>query len=90
MRSRLVREGEATWPPLAICIRSAAVAHAGGVDYLMEGAKSTNNPELAALVGDLMRCPRWASPDDGVEVSTARARGFPVRVVVAWASWPIP
>ncbi len=31
-----------------------AVAHAEGVDFLMEGAKSTNNQEFAALVGDLM------------------------------------
>jgi intracellular sulfur oxidation DsrE/DsrF family protein len=30
-----------------------AVAHAEGVDFLMEGAKSTNNQELASLVGDL-------------------------------------
>ena len=30
-----------------------AVAHAEGVDFLMEGAKSTNNQEFAALVGDL-------------------------------------
>jgi len=31
-----------------------AVAHAEGVDFLMEGAKTTNNQEFAALVGDLM------------------------------------
>ena len=30
------------------------VAHAEGVDLLMEGAKTTNNQEFAALVGDLM------------------------------------
>lgn len=31
------------------------VAHAEGVDFLMEGAKTTNNnQEFAALVGDLM------------------------------------
>jgi len=30
------------------------VTHAEGVDFLMEGAKSTNNQEFAALVGDLM------------------------------------
>jgi len=30
-----------------------AVAHAEGVDFLMEGAKSTNNQEFAAMVGDL-------------------------------------
>ena len=30
-----------------------AVAHAEGVDFLMEGAKSTNNQEFASLVGDL-------------------------------------
>jgi uncharacterized protein len=30
-----------------------AVAHAEGVDFLMEGAKTTNNQEFAALVGDL-------------------------------------
>ena len=30
-----------------------AVAHAEGVDFLMEGAKSTNNQEFAALVSDL-------------------------------------
>ena len=29
------------------------VAHAEGVDFLMEGAKTTNNQEFAALVGDL-------------------------------------
>ena len=29
------------------------VAHAEGVDFLMEGAKSTNNQEFASLVGDL-------------------------------------
>jgi intracellular sulfur oxidation DsrE/DsrF family protein len=32
----------------------AAVAHAEGVDFLMEGAMSTNNQQFAALVGDLM------------------------------------
>src|SRR4029079_16065411 len=31
-----------------------AVDHAEGVDFLMEGAKTTNNQEFAALVGDLM------------------------------------
>ena len=31
-----------------------AVAHAEGVDFLMEGAKTTNNQEFASLVGDLM------------------------------------
>jgi len=31
-----------------------AVAHAEGVDFLMEGAKTTNNQDFAALVGDLM------------------------------------
>jgi len=31
-----------------------AVAHAEGVDFLMEGAKSTNNQDFSALVGDLM------------------------------------
>lgn len=30
------------------------VAHAEGVDFLMEGAKTTNNQEFAAQVGDLM------------------------------------
>lgn len=30
------------------------VAHAEGVDFLMEGARTTNNQEFAALVGDLM------------------------------------
>ena len=30
------------------------VAHAEGVDFLMEGAKTTNNQEFSALVGDLM------------------------------------
>ena len=30
-----------------------AVAHAEGVDFLMEGAKTTSNQEFAALVGDL-------------------------------------
>ena len=30
-----------------------AVAHAEGVDFLMEGAKTTNNQEFAALVADL-------------------------------------
>jgi len=30
-----------------------AVAHAEGVDFLMEGAKTTNNQEFAALVSDL-------------------------------------
>jgi intracellular sulfur oxidation DsrE/DsrF family protein len=29
------------------------VAHAEGVDFLMEGAKTTNGQEFAALVGDL-------------------------------------
>jgi intracellular sulfur oxidation DsrE/DsrF family protein len=29
------------------------VAHAEGVDFLMEGARTTNNQEFAALVGDL-------------------------------------
>lgn len=29
------------------------VAHAEGVDFLMEGAKTTNNQEFAALVSDL-------------------------------------
>ncbi len=29
------------------------VAHAEGVDFLMEGAKTSNNQEFAALVGDL-------------------------------------
>jgi intracellular sulfur oxidation DsrE/DsrF family protein len=32
----------------------AAVAHADGVDFLMDGATSTNNQQFAALVGDLM------------------------------------
>jgi intracellular sulfur oxidation DsrE/DsrF family protein len=31
-----------------------AIAHAEGVDFLMEGATSTNNQQFAALVGDLM------------------------------------
>lgn len=31
-----------------------AVAHAEGVDFLMEGAMSTNNQQFSALVGDLM------------------------------------
>jgi intracellular sulfur oxidation DsrE/DsrF family protein len=31
-----------------------AVAHAEGVDFLMEGAVSTNNQQFAALVGDLV------------------------------------
>lgn len=31
-----------------------AVAHAEGVDFLMEGARTTNDQEFAALVGDLM------------------------------------
>ena len=31
-----------------------AVAHAEGVDFLIEGAKTTNNQQFAALVGDLM------------------------------------
>lgn len=31
-----------------------AVAHAEGVDFLMEGAMTTNNQQFAALVGDLM------------------------------------
>ena len=30
------------------------VAHAEGVDFLMEGAKTTNNQDFSALVGDLM------------------------------------
>ena len=30
------------------------VAHAEGVDFLMEGAKTTNNQEFASLVSDLM------------------------------------
>ena len=30
-----------------------AVAHAEGVDFLLEGAKTTNNQEFAALVSDL-------------------------------------
>jgi len=30
-----------------------AVAHAEGVDFLIEGARTTNNQEFAALVGDL-------------------------------------
>ena len=30
-----------------------AVAHAEGVDFLMEGAKTANNQEFAALVADL-------------------------------------
>ncbi len=30
-----------------------AVAHAEGVDFLVEGAKTTNNQEFAAMVGDL-------------------------------------
>jgi hypothetical protein len=30
-----------------------AVAHAEGVDFLMEGAKTANDQEFAALVGDL-------------------------------------
>ncbi len=30
-----------------------AVAHAEGVDFLMEGAKTTNNQEFASLVSDL-------------------------------------
>ena len=33
--------------------QTVAVAHAEGVDFLMEGAKTTNNQEFAALVGDL-------------------------------------
>jgi hypothetical protein len=33
--------------------RIVAVAHAEGVDFLMEGAKTTNNQEFAALVADL-------------------------------------
>ena len=32
----------------------AVVAHAEGVDFLMEGAKTTNDQEFAALVSDLM------------------------------------
>jgi intracellular sulfur oxidation DsrE/DsrF family protein len=35
-------------------VKIVAVAHAEGVDFLMEGAKTTNNQEFAALVGDLM------------------------------------
>src|SRR4249920_1061796 len=31
-----------------------AVAHAEGVDFLMEGAMTTNNQQFAALVGDLI------------------------------------
>jgi intracellular sulfur oxidation DsrE/DsrF family protein len=31
-----------------------AVAHAEGVDFLMDGAMSTNNQQFAALVSDLM------------------------------------
>ena len=31
-----------------------AVAHAEGVDFLMEGARTTNNQDFSALVGDLM------------------------------------
>jgi len=31
-----------------------AVAHAEGVDFLLEGAKTTNNQDFSALVGDLM------------------------------------
>jgi len=34
-------------------VKIIAVAHAEGVDFLMEGAKTTNNQEFAALVGDL-------------------------------------
>jgi intracellular sulfur oxidation DsrE/DsrF family protein len=34
--------------------RIVAVAHAEGVDFLMEGAMSTNNQQFATLVGDLM------------------------------------
>ena len=30
-----------------------AVAHAEGVDFLLEGAKTSNNQKFAALVGDL-------------------------------------
>ena len=30
------------------------VTHAEGVDFLLEGAKTTNNQDFAALVGDLM------------------------------------
>ena len=33
--------------------RIIAVAHAEGVDFLMEGAKTADNHEFAALVGDL-------------------------------------
>ena len=54
-----------------------AVAHAEGVDFLMEGAKSTNNQEFAALVrrqpcgrfvdcGRGMICVRARGSDDGV------------------------
>ncbi len=34
--------------------RIVAVAHAEGVDFLLEGAMSTNNQQFAALVGDLI------------------------------------
>ncbi|MBL8383037.1 MAG: DsrE family protein [Burkholderiales bacterium] len=33
--------------------RIVVVTHAEGVDFLMEGARTTNNQEFAALVGDL-------------------------------------
>ena len=33
--------------------RIVVVTHAEGVDFLMEGAKTTNNQEFAALVSDL-------------------------------------
>jgi intracellular sulfur oxidation DsrE/DsrF family protein len=35
-------------------VKIVAVAHAEGVDFLMDGAMSTNNQQFAALVGDLM------------------------------------
>ena len=34
-------------------VKIVAVAHAEGVDFLMEGAKTSNNQEYAALVSDL-------------------------------------
>jgi len=34
-------------------VKIVAVAHAQGVDFLMEGAKTGNNQEFAALVSDL-------------------------------------
>jgi uncharacterized protein len=33
-----------------------AVAHAEGVDFLLEGAKTANNQDFAALVSDLSAC----------------------------------